>query len=379
MNTRKPLVLVAPLDWGFGHTTRCIPILRKLVLLNCSIVVACNSKQRLLLEGEIADIRFVHLDGYDIRYGKNRLSTICQLILQIPKILTRINCEHRWLKSFLQTNQIDLLISDNRYGMQSKKIPCVFITHQLHIKTGLGNLIDRRVQKRLYKYINQFTACWVPDWSDPVKNAAGLLSHPQKLPSVPVRYLGCLSRLNRTTNNNNAIDILIILSGPEPQRSVLEKIVLTQLREFRGSGVLIRGILKEDHIPSFDKIEVINFATTDQLNNLLSSAVVVICRAGYTSIMDILKTGKKSILIPTPGQAEQEYLADHIDQNRLGCKATQKNFNLDFSLQKLRACSFNSIDDEMNDYEPVIEELVNSLKGREKFQSESADFGKSKK
>jgi uncharacterized protein (TIGR00661 family) len=381
MITRKPVVLLAPLDWGLGHTVRCIPIIKELLSLECKVIVACNSKQKQLLREEFSSIDFVTLKGYDIHYGKTRFQTLSLLFLQSPKIFNRIYQEKRWLEKFLEQNNVQAVIADNRYGLHSSKVPCIFITHQLRVKTGLGKMVNGIVQKILYSYINGFSACWIPDWKDSDINVAGVLSHVKKFPRLPVHYIGCLSRFEKNISHSETIDLLVILSGPEPQRTILERIIFSQLKNFEGRAVVVRGI-SGDHnktpLPS-NQVAVLDYAASTELNRLICSAEVVLTRAGYTSIMDILKLEKKSILIPTPGQAEQEYLAAYLHHKKLAYGISQKNFYLKKAMENARQLNQGAGLQSMDLYKKILREFVDSLIGNGIHQSPLPDFGKSKK
>ena len=371
-------MLLAPLDWGLGHTVRCIPIIRELLNQGCEVVVACNSKQRLLLVKDFPFLQFVHLRGYEIEYGKTRLLTLVKLILQVPKILTRINQEKAWLKDFLSKNRVDAIISDNRYGFSSRETHCIFITHQLRVRSGLGNFIDNLIQQRLYRRINEFSTCWIPDWNEANLSAAGELSHPRRLPYIPVKYIGCLSRFERCAQVNQRNDILVILSGPEPQRTIFEKIISKQLQVFQGSFVLVRGVFDNSRVPFLDDSKVFNHATGKELNDLVCASGVIICRSGYTSVMDVLKLAKKCILIPTPGQTEQEYLAAQLLKQNRARVASQEDFDLQKEFEQTKTLDFESLNVEMQQYKEVIAELAAVLI-KSQNQSVLADLGNSKK
>jgi len=378
MNTRKPVVLLAPLDWGLGHTVRCIPIVKELLLAGCEVIVACNSKQKLLLTKEFPSIKYVPLEGYNIYYGKNRLKTIFNLFLQGPKLLTKINLEHNWLREFLINNSVNAVIADNRYGLFSADIPCILMTHQLRVKSGMGSIIDGLVQKVLYYYISKFTECWVPDWENPILNAGGELSHPRKIPRLPIKYLGCFSRFQKCVQSIHTNQILIILSGPEPQRTILEKKMIDQLKTYEGVGVLVRGVFDKSTIPSFKNITVLNNASALDLNKLICSCEIIISRAGYTSIMDILKLEKKCILIPTPGQAEQEYLASYLHKKKHAFSISQGKFCLQTILKSVREFPFIGISGFTDQYQATVKDFANRV--NQTFdQSSFLDFGKSKK
>ena len=191
----KLRVLLAPLDWGLGHATRCIPIISALIQQNCIVIVAAEGQIKTLLYNEFPDVQFIELKGYRIQYSRYRLWMPVKLLLQLPKILYRIYAENRWLKKAIKENSISAVISDNRMGLFHKKIPCVYITHQLTIKTG-NRFTENIAQKIHYHFINKFGACWVPDAKGNV-NLAGVLSHPVLLPKTQVTYLGPLSRFEK--------------------------------------------------------------------------------------------------------------------------------------------------------------------------------------
>lgn len=361
---RNPVVVVSLLDWGLGHMTRSVPIINHLIDINCKVIIACSSVQKSLLHREFSQVEFVDCPGYDINYGKSAFSTRLGLIFQAIKILIKIKGEKSWLDSFLMKKNVDLIISDNRYGFFSTEIPSVIITHQLQINTGLGNWVDKWVNRMNYRRLSKFRESWVPDFGDGL-NAAGELSHPKQPPNFTVRYLGTISRLQqcKTARYKNG-PILCILSGPEPQRTLLEKkIVLEASQHIDLPFVLIRGILSEEPPPiNLSKnMTVYNHLPGSELNQLICTASYVVSRSGYTSIMDYLKLGVKSILIPTPGQSEQAYLARYMEQNKLAVFYTQNDFNLSESLDKAKSFQFNSFERDMDQYKKEITEFMESL------------------
>jgi uncharacterized protein (TIGR00661 family) len=357
----KPLILFSALDWGLGHTTRSIPLVRELLQQGLKVIVACNSTQKQILEKEIYGLEFIHLEGYGLKYGRNRLTTRIKIMLQAKKILTRIKGENQWLASFLTENPVKAVISDNRYGLFAPGIPCMLITHQLQVKTGFGTFPDKLVQLFLSEYINKFTECWIPDFKNET-NLAGKLSHPSRPPRLPVRYIGCLSRfkdcklLSHSTESN---DLLIILSGPEPQRTILEDKVVRQLKAQKRKAVLVRGLPAErGKLEDIEGLQIFNYLAADKLNELICNSRLIICRSGYTSIMDILKLRKKMIVVPTPGQAEQEYLASHLSGRKLAAKMQQNKFSIEAALQIAEGFKFEFIEENMEAYKEVIKDFA---------------------
>jgi uncharacterized protein (TIGR00661 family) len=276
-------------------------------------------------------------------------------LFQAPKILKTIKSENKWLAKMMDEYHFDAVLSDNRYGLYHRNIPCIFITHQLKIKSPLGKWTERILQKRNYKYINQFTACWIPDVEEK-NNLAGELSHSEKKPSIPIHYIGWLSRLNMASANINdetKNHLLIILSGPEPQRSLLENKIIKEIANYGGTATIVRGLpATQSLIPSTSMIRFYNHLPSEELSKEMLQAEYVMSRSGYSTIMDIIKLKKKSILIPTPGQTEQEYLADHLLQKQIACCIDQKDFSIANSLQQ--ATQFSYKFPEYND-----EELIN--------------------
>jgi UDP-N-acetylglucosamine transferase subunit ALG13 len=363
-NGKNPVVLLSPLDWGLGHTTRCIPVIHELLRQHCTVIIACNPIQKSLLMQEFPQLGYVDLPGYDLRYGKKRWGTILKILLQVPTILTRINNEKAWLNIFLQQQPVDIIISDNRFGLYVRDIYSIFITHQLYIKTGLGRLANRLVQWLNYRRINRFNECWVPDFKGN-QSLAGQLSNPAKMPRIPVRYLGGLSRLQPCTATANNIDLLIILSGPEPQRTLFENTLLAEIDQFPGKVVLVRGLpgAAQPLLPR-DRLTVYQHAPATLINTLLCEAGMVISRSGYTTVMDLLALRKKSILVPTPGQAEQEYLAVHLQANQLAYTVSQAQFSLMAALQAAGTFTYNLPVLNMSGYTTVVAACIERFRQR---------------
>lgn len=433
----KPLLLFAALDWGLGHTTRSIPIIQELVKKGANVIIACNSAQKKIFEEEFPQVGFVSLKGYDIRYGKSAATTRWLLLFQIKKILTRIKFENRWLEAFLAQNPVAGVISDNRYGFYSAGVPSILITHQLSIQTGFGAFADRFVRKRLYRLIGKFRACWVPDMARERGSIGGQLSHPKKMPGLPVYYLGCISRLavcppasttttpptttaptparytdvppanipdqhrsavqdlmpeDRIVDGKERDKLLILLSGPEPQRSIFEEILFKQLAALAMPAIIVRGLPEEalrdcktpgrpagsggedekaahdynmtDRPPSAAPpgCMVLNYVGTAELNRLICNAGLVICRPGYTTLMDMLKLGKKTVMVPTPGQAEQEYLAVHAQLNRLALVVPQHRFSLGEALRQTVGFEYRFPDKmDTTAYQEIVGSFVRSL------------------
>ena len=346
-------ILVAPLDWGLGHATRCIPIIKELLRQGHEVVIAAEGPVKILLEKEFPIIEFISLKGYRIKYGKTKRGFLLSVITQIPKLFISIKKERDWLKKTIEQNKIDIVISDNRFGLWNKKIYSIFITHQLQIKSPF---LKRGLQKLNYLFINQYNECWVPDIREK-PGLAGDLSHPDKLPSVPIHYIGCLSRFQRQVSILPEKHLLILLSGPEPQRTLLEKKLLLQLKHFPNRVLFIRGLPHENTVLNIgQQATCINHLTAGELQLAIREASFVVARSGYSTVMDLMKLQKKSILIPTPGQTEQEYLAKHLMEQHFAFTVNQKDFDLENALSaaQLFPYVFPDLDENNNQLQRVI-------------------------
>lgn len=340
-NKGKARILVVPLDWGLGHATRCIPIIKLLLENNVDVYLAGEGAQKTLLKKEFPLLPFLDVEGYRIRYAKSKFGLISSLLLQIPAILRAIKAEKKWLHEMIAEHQLDAVISDNRYGMYSDTIPSVFITHQLKIKTPFGNWADKILQKKNYRLINRFTECWVPDFKTD-NSLAGELSHPKQMPSIPVYYIGILSRFLKSDRQYVENHVLVLLSGPEPQRTILEEKIIKDISHYRYTATIVRGLpAAKQLIPSGTMIRFFNHLPTDELANEIEKASFVICRSGYSSVMDLFTLGKKSILIPTPGQTEQEYLASKLYHDKSAVFISQKEFSLQEALTKAKQFDYH--------------------------------------
>jgi uncharacterized protein (TIGR00661 family) len=358
----KPNILIAPLDWGLGHATRCIPLINTLIRKNCTVFIASEGKIKSLLYKEFPQLFFIDLKGYNIQYSKNSWALPFAIGRQIPKIIATIQQENQRLKEIVKEHAIHGVISDNRYGFYHEGVPSVFITHQLRIKSGFGKIADDYLQILNYKYINQFSQCWVPDYENH-PNLAGELSHPLKKPLVPVKYIGALSRFTHTEPKLEK-HLLILLSGPEPQRTVLENSIIEQLKNYKGSVMLLRGLPEEENtleLPA--NITMYNHLSTDALNKTMNEASLVVSRCGFSTIMDLAVFGKKSILIPTPGQTEQEYLAKHLMKLNFALCIPQNKFRLEHALDL--ACHFDYHTQGFgvgNNLDSVTDDFIHSVK-----------------
>lgn len=324
-------ILIAPLDWGLGHTTRCFPIVKALLEQHVTVYMAASGASATLIARNFPSITILPIDGYDIRYSRKRSGFAAKIILQIPKLLRAVKREQKWLQQQQQIHQFDAVISDNRYGLHATHISTVVLTHQLQILSGWSNGLDNLLRKLHYKLLNRFDECWVVDKEK--DGISGKLAHPKVLP-VHARYMGILSQF---MTKQSAIDsvalnqsILLLLSGPEPMRTMFEQALLQQVLTLPEQHfILVAGNVNAEtphQLPS--NLEYHAALNADELLPILQGAKLVICRSGYTTIMDLCVVGKKAVLVPTPGQSEQEYLAKYLSTTGKFTTMNQSELNL---------------------------------------------------
>ena len=304
---RKRKILVAPLNWGLGHATRCVPIIRQLEKNNFIPSIASDGAALELLRKEFPHLKTYDLPSYNITYTSSGRMLKWKLLINTPSILRTIKHEKKATKALIEAENFSGIISDSRFGVRYKHLPTVFITHQLNVLSGNTTFLSSHIHRR---YISKFTECWIPDV--PKKgNLSGFLGH-LKYEEESVKYIGILSRFEKR-EMPKLYDFTIILSGPEPQRTLLETKLLEAFRKTSKRVLFIRGVIEEKEFPVENTaIEVKNYLFGRELEEALNSSEVIIGRSGYTTLLDLAKLEKRAFFIPTPGQFEQEYLAKRM-------------------------------------------------------------------
>lgn len=291
---------------------------------NNTVILGITPLTALIFNQEFSELKKIDIEPYNISYSK-WLPLSVKLLFETPRIISVINKEHAQLKLIIKEQKIEVVISDNRFGLYNKDVECIYITHQLNIRAGLFSSLATKIQRN---YINKFNQVWIPDYEAKNESLAGKLSRNKGLKNCT--YIGPLSRLTLTQPCSETYDYLCLLSGPEPLRSELE----LQLIEKAGKSVmkicLVRGSTKAlRNLPN--NITVVDLPAAQELSQLIQSSAIVLCRSGYSTLMDIHHLQKKKvILIPTPGQYEQIYLAKYWSK-RFGSKIIQQDEMKNFS------------------------------------------------
>lgn len=301
-------VLIAPLNWGLGHATRCVPIIKKYINQGHRVIIAADGDALLWLQREFPKIQTIHLPDIQIRYSE-KSSQVVAILKHLPHILTGIYREHQALKKIIANEHIDLVISDNRFGLWNKSVKSVYITHQLMIKSPIRTLepILRLIHKQI---ILKYDECWIPD-IEGEGNLSGDLSH--RYPPPPnAHFIGWLSRFPVTLSvvpEKNYTNFCL-LSGPEPHRTIFEQKMIEKFKDAVDSTLIVQG--KPGFAPSTNtvkNIDIISYLSDEKIQYYLQNTPNIFCRSGYSTLMDLKILNCKANLTPTPGQTEQEYLA----------------------------------------------------------------------
>ena len=300
-------ILVSPLNWGLGHATRLIPIIRELTRQGHYVILAGEGASLSVLKDAFPELDSLALPGFNVSLSHYQTQWF-KLLIQIPNFLKAINKEHSAVNNLLREHNIDLIISDNRYGLYSKQVASVIITHQTNPYAGKYFSWMRPLTKMLSTFLlNRFDECWIPDVKSK-NNLSGSLSKVTK--NLRYKFTGLLSRLGSYPHMNTKVltDVLVILSGPEPQRTQLEEILVYQLKNSSLKTIILcaQPHRKAEQIGN---IRLLPHCTAEEHEQLLYNSKYIICRSGYSTLMDLMVCKRTALLIPTPGQFEQEYLA----------------------------------------------------------------------
>jgi len=322
-------ILVSPLDWGLGHATRLIPIMKSLNGDN-QFIIGINKTTDRIMRSHFPDAQFEEVPPYQIRNSvTGRFVSYVKMSAQIRKAK---QAEEQWVKEFVSKNHVDLIISDSRFGFRHPEVKSVMITHQLSLQFPLIWKMPGRIAQGVNeKWLFDFDEVWVPD--DEQHGLSGDLSvHPK----LKTQFIGIQSRFEKK-KTSSPVDypyILCILSGPDPQRSEFEKIILHQAPLISQRMVIVRG-RPEKGAQKVNCANALRYShlETEELAAYVQHADLVISRSGYSSLMDYKTLGCKNLfLVPTPGQTEQIYLAKRMKEMGICDFAFQSNFNLADSL-----------------------------------------------
>ena len=313
-------IFIAPLNWGLGHATRCIPLVRQYLERGDEVVLGGDGESLLLLQRHFPQLRVIQLPSLELRYAANDQQRGFYL-RAIPALLRFTIADHYYLRQQLAIEHFDLIISDNRFGLFTRQTRCVYITHQLYVRLPRRLRIFQPLARALHACVfKRYHEVWVPDFANSENSLAGELCHGGCFDTY-VKYIGPLSRFAssegtpKELRRNSEYSVVAILSGLEPQRSIFEQAILERYANTPDKVLIVRGKVAEAQTKiSRNNITMVASLSDQALLEVMEQATTIIARSGYSTIMDLAVLGllSKAEFHPTPGQSEQEYLASRF-------------------------------------------------------------------
>jgi uncharacterized protein (TIGR00661 family) len=301
----------------------------------CKVSIAGDGRSLNMLKLEFPELDHYKISSFSPIYSSNRF-LIATLLLQLPSMVISIFKEYLSLMKLLKNHDFDIVISDNRYGFWNNKRKSILITHQLMLKMPKGfGWSEWFVHKLLSLLFIPFNSIWIPDFEmEPTLSSD--LSHKYTLPKKAL-FIGPLSRFakDHMPSHDKTIDVLALISGAEPQRSIFEEKLVKQFAQLKLNSVLVAGKPEKKTVnQKTGNTEFIPFLSGGELANLINKSKVIVCRSGYSSIMDMSVLEAKVIFVPTPGQTEQEYLATKLSNDYEIVVSSQNDLNIGFHFEE---------------------------------------------
>jgi uncharacterized protein (TIGR00661 family) len=350
-------------SWGLGHATRSLPVMRKLIDENNDLTIISNGRSLDLLRGELGEnIEYIDIPDYPMLLSENSRQFMAKSMIYWPLFIRKMQSGLSQLTKMLKTRKCDLIISDGRYDIYSKKIPSFFISHQMRIMNPLRiKMLETGSEIFNLFFFKRFKGVIVPDYKD--DSLSGELSHNlKKIDEKKINYVGILSDFKKKKTKKD-IDYLISISGPEPQRTILEKKLLLQVSQLEGKIVITLGKTEEAEKINKDNLKIYSFLTKKKREDFLNRAKLVVSRSGYSTIMDMALTNTKALMTPTPGQIEQEYLSEYHNEKGTFYSVNQNNINLITDVEKAKETS--GIEKNCS-VEKTVENIMNVIHSNEK-------------
>jgi uncharacterized protein (TIGR00661 family) len=321
-------IIYAVCSWGLGHATRSLPVIRKLISENNELTIISHGRTLELLKKELGDnIEYISIQDYPMLLSENSRQFMAKSMVYWPSFIRRMQKGLAQVTKILQHRKCDRIISDSRYDVYSKKIPSFFISHQIRIMNPLRiKMFERGSETFNLFFFKRFRGVIVPDYKD--DDLSGELSHNlHRIDENKLHYAGILSDFKKK-NTKKDIDYLISISGPEPQRTMLEEKLLSQIDGLDGKVVVTLG--KSEKIGKFKlkNIEAYSFLSKEDREDFLNRSKLVVSRSGYSTILDLAVVGTKALMTPTPGQIEQEYLAKYHNMKKNFYSVNQNKIDL---------------------------------------------------
>ena len=328
-------VLFTVLDWGLGHATRSIPVIETLLNRGFDVQLAGEGNSLLLLKNHFPNLCTHNLYGIQVSFSNSSFG----IIMMIPQLLNSIKREHQQFLTLCNELKPDLIISDNRYGAWHPTIQSIFIGHQLYLQAP--NRFTKWIEPLLFhfhsKFLKRFSKVWIPDTVGE-NNLSGILAHhPSINQHLHCEFIGPLSRFSSSDNHptENIYEVVVLISGPEPQRSIFQEACVKEAARIDKKTLILLGQPHKNEKIIRGNITLVSHLVDEDLLPILQQASFVVCRSGYSTLMDLAKLNKTALCIPTPGQTEQLYLAKHLSEQHKIIYQEQHKMNWEKGFQDL--------------------------------------------
>lgn len=301
-------ILICPLNWGLGHATRSRPIIEQFIEKGHEVHLGGDGVSMEVLKNYYPKLPIHNLAQLNIQYGS---SFWISLLKQLPQLFRWWNMDQKIIGHLYKQYHFDLIISDSRPGCHYHETNNILVISQLSPR--LPNQLLTWSAHRLFQSIfKPFNEIWIPDQTKELTLSGQLIVFPFHIPSRRIGFLSKLEKSEGEVSSTIAGRVLAIVSGPEPLRTRFEKDLVEQLKNENALITGGRPYLK------YQTSNYISYLDATALKEEINKAEYIICRSGYSTLMDLASYGKKIILVPTPGQSEQIYLANHLQSKKQG-------------------------------------------------------------
>ncbi len=338
-------IIYATCSWGLGHATRSLPVMRRLLDEGHELTVISNGRSLELLKTELCDaVDYYDIPDYPMLLSENARQFMAKSVIYWPMFIARMEAGLQCLQTILNKRPCDRIISDGRYDMYSRSVPSFFISHQMRIMNPLRiRMFETGSETFNLFFFKRFCGVIVPDYKE--DSLSGDLSHRlRKIDENKLHYVGVLSDFKKKAMKKD-IDYLISISGPEPQRTMFENALYEQIDDLKGNVVITLGKSEKQEAFKQKHAQTYSFVPKDKREALLNRARLVVSRSGYSTIMDLAVIGAQALMVPTPGQIEQEYLGQYHNKKGTFYTVSQGKIHLKEDVEKakkttgiIRAC-----------------------------------------
>ena len=352
-------IFVAPLNWGLGHATRNLPLIKAFLERGDKVIIAAHDRAKMLLQSEVPKCEFVDFPEYPIRYPQSGFFVTRFMFIIFPQMLIAMYKEKKQLQKLHNKYQFDYIISDNRFRLYLKGVKSYLISHQLRYKLPRSvTKLESLPEYFTYSFFKNYDKILVPDSDDP-NSLTGELSHKMRyLPDEKLHYSGILNDIQKPSKKQTKdIDYFIIISGPEPQRTKLERLIFKQVNSLPGKIFVALGMPEKNYKIHQGNATFYTYLNREQMHDFLQRSKFIISRPGYTTVMEMIQFNLQGLFIPTPGQIEQEYLAKYYEEKKWCHCVSQYKFNLVRDVENAK--SYQGFPKSLQSSEENVKELIN--------------------